>query len=116
LGPVKSFPFDAGENNLLVAAVEDGRLAYISVGLAEDLDGTVEFVNAGFAAHGSGRTLGNRVRPSGQYSGPRAAKLGMKLDTIAACSGARVLAERAADRAPWAPTSHDSRRRTVQAR
>jgi uncharacterized protein (TIGR02099 family) len=85
LGPVKSFPFDAGEGQFrAVAAVEDGRLAYISDWpWAEDLDGTVEFVNAGFAAHGSGRALGNRTSDL-QVSIPdlRAAKLGMKLGTI----------------------------------
>jgi len=85
LGPLRAFPFDSGDGQFrAVANVEGGRLAYISDWpWAEDLDGTVEFVNASFMAHGSGRALGNRTSNL-QVEIPdlRAAVLGMKLDTI----------------------------------
>jgi uncharacterized protein (TIGR02099 family) len=63
VGPVRAFPFDGGEGEFRATVnVEDGQLAFIKDWpMAEDLDGTLEFVNAGFAAHGSGRTLGNRT-------------------------------------------------------
>jgi uncharacterized protein (TIGR02099 family) len=63
VGPVRAFPFDGAEGELRAAVqVEDGRLAFVSDWpAAEDLDGTVEFVNARFAARGSGRLLGNRT-------------------------------------------------------
>jgi uncharacterized protein (TIGR02099 family) len=62
VGPVRAFPFDGGEGEFRATIeVEDGALAYLGDWpAAEDLDGTVEFVNARFAARGSGRTLGNR--------------------------------------------------------
>jgi uncharacterized protein (TIGR02099 family) len=62
-GPLEAFPFDAGEGELrAVVDIEDGRLGYArDWPWAEDLDGRIEFVNASFAAHGSGRTLGNRT-------------------------------------------------------
>jgi len=63
VGPVRAFPFDDGEGELRVTApVQDGELEFVSDWpAAEDLDGTVEFVNARFAARGSGRVLGNRT-------------------------------------------------------
>jgi uncharacterized protein (TIGR02099 family) len=63
VGPVRAFPFDGGEGQFHATVdVEGGRLAFVSDWpLAEDLDGTVEFVNAQFAARGSGRLLGNRT-------------------------------------------------------
>jgi uncharacterized protein (TIGR02099 family) len=84
-GPLNAFPFDHGEGEFrAVAQVEGGRLAYISDWpWAEDLDGTVEFVNAGFTARGSGRTLGNRtsdVRAS--IADLRSGVLDLNLDTI----------------------------------
>lgn len=62
VGPVKAFPFDGGEGEFRARVdVEDGRLAFVSDWPeAEDLDGTLEFVNAGFSGAGSGRALGNR--------------------------------------------------------
>jgi uncharacterized protein (TIGR02099 family) len=85
LGPLHAFPFDAGEGEFrAVASVEGGRLAYLrDWPWAEELDGTVEFVNAGFSARGSGRTLGNRTSDV-QVKIPdlRAAVFDMKLDTI----------------------------------
>jgi uncharacterized protein (TIGR02099 family) len=62
VGPVRAFPFDGGEGEFHATVdVEDGELAFIKDWpLAQDLDGTMEFVNARFAAHGSGRSLGNR--------------------------------------------------------
>ena len=63
LGPVRSFPFDGGEGEFrVIANVEQGRLAFIrDWPVAQDLNGTVEFVNASFATRGSGRILGNRT-------------------------------------------------------
>jgi uncharacterized protein (TIGR02099 family) len=63
VGPVRAFPFDGGEGEFHATVnVEDGQLAYVSDWpLAEDLDGTVEFINARFAARGSGRVLGQRT-------------------------------------------------------
>jgi uncharacterized protein (TIGR02099 family) len=62
VGPVRAFPFDGGEGEFRATAqVEDGQLAFVADWpLAEDLDGTLEFVNARFSARGSGRLLGNR--------------------------------------------------------
>ena len=62
-GPVQSFPFDGGEGSFHASVlVEDGQLAFVrDWPMAEDLDGTVEFTNAQFAARGSGRVLGNRA-------------------------------------------------------
>ena len=62
VGPVRAFPFDGGEGEFRATVdVEDGALAFVrDWPMAEDLDGTIEFVNARFAARGSGRILGNR--------------------------------------------------------
>jgi len=60
VGPVRAFPFDAGEGEFHATL----RLADVQLGFvkdwpaAEDLDGTVEFINASFAARASGRVLG----------------------------------------------------------
>ncbi len=66
VGPVRAFPFDGGEGEFHAKVeVEGGQLAFVSDWpLAEDLDGTLEFVNAQFAAQGSGRLLGNRTAGS----------------------------------------------------
>ncbi len=63
VGPVRAFPFDGGEGEFRATIdIEDGRLAFIrDWPAAEELDGTVEFVNARFAARGSARVLGNRT-------------------------------------------------------
>jgi uncharacterized protein (TIGR02099 family) len=60
-GAVDDFPFDAGEGQLhVIAQVTDGLIDYIDQWpMAADLDGTIEFVNAGFRARGTGRVLGN---------------------------------------------------------
>lgn len=60
-GPIDAFPFDGGEGKFRVSAdIEDGVLEFVDGWpRAEDLDGTIEFVNAGFAARGAGRVLGN---------------------------------------------------------
>ncbi len=65
VGPVRAFPFDGGEGEFRATVdVEGGRLAFIrDWPAAEELDGTVEFVNARFAARGSGRVLG-KGRPT----------------------------------------------------
>jgi uncharacterized protein (TIGR02099 family) len=63
VGPVQAFPFDGGEGEFhATVQVEDAELRFVSDWpSAEDLDGTVEFINARFAANGSGRALGNRT-------------------------------------------------------
>lgn len=62
VGPVRAFPFDGGEGELRATVpVEDAELRFVGDWpSAEDLDGTIEFVNAQFSARGSGRVLGNR--------------------------------------------------------
>ena len=61
-GPVRAFPFDGGEGLFRATVpVQDGDLAFVrDWPHAEDLDGTIEFTNAQFAARGSGRVLGQR--------------------------------------------------------
>jgi uncharacterized protein (TIGR02099 family) len=61
-GPIAAFPFDGGEGQMRVAAdVEDARVEFVDGWpRAEELVGTIEFVNARFSAAGSGRILGNR--------------------------------------------------------
>jgi uncharacterized protein (TIGR02099 family) len=63
VGPVRAFPFDGDEGRFhATVPIEDGQLAFIrDWPMAEDLDGTVEFTNAQFAARGSGRVLGQRT-------------------------------------------------------
>ncbi|HEY8519746.1 MAG TPA: YhdP family protein [Gammaproteobacteria bacterium] len=61
-GDLAAFPFTEGGGALRVTVpVEDGVLQYVrDWPRAEELTGTVEFVNASFLARGSGRILGNR--------------------------------------------------------
>ena len=61
-GPVDAFPFDHGEGQFRVTAdVEDVTLEFIDGWpRAEELRGSIEFVNASFNAAGGGRILGNR--------------------------------------------------------
>jgi uncharacterized protein (TIGR02099 family) len=63
VGPVRAFPFDGGEGEFRATLdIEGGALAFVADWpAAEDLDGSVEFANARFAARGSGRVLGNRT-------------------------------------------------------
>jgi uncharacterized protein YhdP len=63
VGPVRAFPFDAGEGEFRATAdIAGGELAFIrDWPSAEELNGSIEFVNASFAARGSGRVLGNRT-------------------------------------------------------
>ena len=103
VGPVRAFPFDGGEGEFhATVEVEDGQLAFVSDWpLAEDLDGTVEFVNARFAARGSGRVLGNRtadVACRHRRSARRRFHAAGRHDRRAR-SSARVLEQCAADRA-----------------
>jgi uncharacterized protein (TIGR02099 family) len=62
VGPLRAFPFDGGEGEFRATAeVEDGQLGFVrDWPIAEDLDGTVEFINTSFTARGSGHVLGNR--------------------------------------------------------
>jgi uncharacterized protein (TIGR02099 family) len=85
VGPVRAFPFDGGEGEFHVTAgVEGGRLAFVrDWPIAEELDGTVEFVNARFAARGSGRVLGNRTAELRVGIGDlRVGNLTLQADTI----------------------------------
>lgn len=63
IGPLEAFPFDDGGGEFRVAAnIAGATLDYMrDWPLAAELDGRIEFVNAGFAATGSGRTLSNRA-------------------------------------------------------
>jgi uncharacterized protein (TIGR02099 family) len=63
-GPIVAFPFDEGEGQFrVVADVEGVPLEFIDGWpRAEELFGTVEFVNAAFSASGGGRIFGNRSR------------------------------------------------------
>ncbi|HEU4617638.1 MAG TPA: YhdP family protein [Gammaproteobacteria bacterium] len=60
-GPLAAFPFDGGEGQFRASvSIENAVLDYVAGWpRAEDLDGTVEFVNASFAARATGRVLGN---------------------------------------------------------
>jgi uncharacterized protein (TIGR02099 family) len=62
-GPVAAFPFDAGEGYFRVGAdIENATLEFVpGWPRAEELDGRIEFVNAGFSARGRGWVLGNRA-------------------------------------------------------
>lgn len=85
VGPVLAFPFDNGEGELrATVAVEDGELKFVGDWpAAQDLDGTVEFVNAQFAARGSGRLLGNRTADVRVGIGDmRVGDLTLRADTI----------------------------------
>ncbi len=63
VGPLAAFPFDGGEGEFRATAdIEQGVLAFIrDWPAAEELNGTLEFVNASFATRGAGRILGNRT-------------------------------------------------------
>jgi uncharacterized protein (TIGR02099 family) len=63
VGPVRAFPFDGGEGEFRATVpVENGQLAFVrDWPVAEELNGTLEFVNTRFAARGSARLLGNRT-------------------------------------------------------
>jgi uncharacterized protein (TIGR02099 family) len=85
LGPVRAFPFDSGDGEFRATVdVEGGELAFIrDWPRALELTGIVEFVNASFAARGSGQVLGNRtadVRVG--IDDLRAAVLTLQADTI----------------------------------
>ncbi len=63
VGPLWAFPFDGGEGEFRATVqIDQTQLAFVTDWpAAEDLHGTVEFVNARFEAHGSGRVLGNHT-------------------------------------------------------
>ncbi len=85
VGPLRAFPFDGGEGRFQVNVdVEHGDLAYISDWpRAQDLTGAVEFVNAGFSGHGTGRVLGNRASAvSVDIPDLRTGVLGVKAVTV----------------------------------
>ena len=60
-GPVGAFPFDNGEGRFEAQVqIDNGAMAYVEHWpAAVDLSGTIDFVNAGWIAQGSGRVLGN---------------------------------------------------------
>jgi uncharacterized protein (TIGR02099 family) len=85
VGPLRAFPFDGGEGEFRATVqVEDGQLAFVrDWPLAEDLNGTLEFVNAGFAGRGSARVLGNRTADMRASIGDlRAGDFALQADTI----------------------------------
>jgi uncharacterized protein (TIGR02099 family) len=87
VGPVRAFPFDGGEGEFRATIeVEDGELKFVrDWPAAEELDGTVEFVNASFMARGAGRVLGNRTADVRVGIGDlRAGDLTLQADTIGA--------------------------------
>jgi uncharacterized protein (TIGR02099 family) len=63
VGPLFAFPFDGGEGEFRAKVqLDQVQLAFVpDWPAAEDLHGTVEFVNARFDARGSGRLLGNHT-------------------------------------------------------
>jgi uncharacterized protein (TIGR02099 family) len=84
VGPLRAFPFDGGEGEFRATVqVDKAQLAFVSDWpIAEDLHGTVEFVNASFAAHGSGRVLGNHTDDVGvAIADLRTGELTMGADT-----------------------------------
>ena len=62
-GPLSAFPFDNGEGQFDARLqVEDGSMNYLAGWpSAEGLTGTIEFLNAGWVAQGSGRVFGNET-------------------------------------------------------
>jgi len=60
-GPLDAFPFDGGEGQFhALVELEDGEMAFVhDWPHAQDLAGTIEFVNAGWVARGRGRVLRN---------------------------------------------------------
>jgi uncharacterized protein (TIGR02099 family) len=62
-GPVAAFPFDGGEGYFRVGAdIENATLEFVpGWPRGEELDGRIEFVNAGFSALARGWVLGNRA-------------------------------------------------------
>ncbi len=107
VGPLSAFPFDHDEGQFRAAVnLEHARLAYVADWpWAEDLDGRVEFVNASFAARGSGRVLGLRA-PDAQVTIPdlRSAVLLLKVAANGpVLRGARLPRRLAADRAEPRP-------------
>ena len=84
VGPVRAFPFDGGEGEFRATVqVDQAELAFVQDWpAAEDLHGTVEFVNARFGAHGSGRLLGNHSdRVNVSIPDLRTGELGVSADT-----------------------------------
>jgi uncharacterized protein (TIGR02099 family) len=63
-GALSAFPFDARDGQFRVTAdIAGAELEFIDGWpSARDLDGRIEFLNAGFSAQGSGRVLGNASR------------------------------------------------------
>jgi len=61
-GPLSAFPFDGSEGQLQAhVEIEDGSMAFVADWpVAEDLAGTIDFLNAGWVARGSGRILRNQ--------------------------------------------------------
>ena len=62
-GPLHEFPFDNGDGLFEVRLqIENGLMNYLADWpSAEGLTGTLEFLNAGWSAQGSGRVLGNET-------------------------------------------------------
>ncbi len=86
VGPVNAFPFYEGEGRFQAwFDVEDGALAYVEDWpVADDINGTVVFLNEGFTARGTGRILGeDRADVSGGIADMRDAALNVEISTTA---------------------------------
>ena len=89
VGPLTAFPFNDEEGRFWATFdVEDGVLAFVEGWpVADDITGTVEFLNEGFTAHGSGRILGeDRADVSGGIADMTNAAVDVEIATTAALS------------------------------
>ena len=89
VGPVAAFPFYEGEGSFWATFdIEDGVLDFVDGWpIAEDIQGTVEFLNDGFTASGTGRILGEHIADvSGGIADMRNAAIDVEIATTAALS------------------------------
>ena len=90
VGPVTAFPFRGGEGRFWATFdVEDGVLAFMEDWpAAEDIRGTVEFLNEGLTARGTGRILGeDRAYINGSVADMRDAVVSLEGVTAASLDG-----------------------------
>ena len=90
VGPVTAFPFRGGEGRFWATFdVEDGVLAFMEDWpAAEDIRGTVEFLNEGLTARGTGRILGqDRAYINGSVADMRNAVVSLEGVTAASLDG-----------------------------
>lgn len=90
VGPVAAFPFREGEGRFWATFdIEDGELAFMEGWpAAEDIRGTVEFLNEGLTARGTGRILGeDRAYINGSVADMRDAVVRLEGVTAASLDG-----------------------------